>query len=414
METKNNFQNRLSKLTTLILTILAISNLLVSIRIINDRTFFNSLDFMAYSIGARTILDGRGKDLYNIELQREYWKKINNLNQDPKLFLPFIAPATTALIYIPFNVGVEGVFGYKISLLVNALFIIFGVYLLAKALGVKNPKILIITSGAFMPTWVCLWQAQPTSLMFFLIALSIITNKSKEGLSIFLLISSLLIKPHYAFVALPIIFILNKNKKLVIRAFLISGLLFYTVNVALTNNINFIGYIKFLIKTDNPDYGNRWYEMYTIQSLLISFFNLVKGDIISHLTSKKLAITISGFIYLAFLFYLKKLRSRFQFDAYKKTCVILQTCLFFSYHVLAQDLILALFFVNSLLLNTGSHLDIILNKLTIINIIIFVYFTITKPTAPIYGVLLYLLILDYLKGFSIRTKVVNKLSRLLK
>ncbi len=372
----------------IILGIFVVANILATLKIVSDRTFFNSSDFIAYSIGARMILDGQGKNLYKLDLQSDYWSHFNKYDRPAKYFLPIIAPATTGLLYVPYLL-LDPLLGGRLAMLTSliTLMLTVGILLKLKPKTKKPLVVLMMMSSWFL--WTCVWQAQPTALMFLLISLSVYFSDKKGGLSLFLFLLALLIKPHYFITATPLLFILTADRLNYTKILLVLLVTFALVNLYIIGGEGVLSYIQLLTTTDNSNYGNRWYEMYTSQSLvltLLTFLNMAR--------IKLLAVVVSIFVYIALLVAVSKNNLRRILSPQNKLMLVIQTMLFFSYHVLSQDMALSLI---PLILITPKYregdgqtyekllpLAILTGHITV------------SPLAPFYGTFLFILVLYYL------------------
>ena len=318
----------------IILGIFVMANILATLKIVSDRTFFNSSDFIAYSIGARMILDGQGKNLYNLDLQTTYWDgflKPLGVERTSPYILPYLAPPLTAVLFIPYTflpVNMQFVVGLVVSVLVFLL----GTVILGRTAKNTPLALLVVFSSWFV--WVCVWQVQPTVWLFLVtVLLYRALDKQNYALAGFLC-AFYIIKPQYL-VIVPLVFLLTNKSWSFLRTFLLAFTVFVGLNLLLSSpQTLLVDYPKFLALTDNPNYGNRWYEMYSIQQLAYRFTQ--------HLSTRFFPSTLlAGFsLYFAGLVVLNKNHTIESNRRYKFSAVIVLTLLT-AYHVLPQDISLA-------------------------------------------------------------------------
>ena len=364
------------------------ANILATLKIVSDRTFFNSSDFIAYSIGARMVLDGQGKNLYNLDLQADYWSRFNEYDQPAKYFLPFIAPATTGLLYVPY-LFLDPLIGGRLAMLTSLITLTLAVGILVRLkLKAKGPLIIsIMLSSWFL--WTCVWQAQPTSLMFLLITLSVYFSDKKGRLSLLLFLLALLLKPHYFITAVPLLFMLISDRLTYTKMFVVLIVTFVLVNLYIIGSGGILPYMQLLANTDNAGYGNRWYEMYTFQSLMLTFLTFLNIGRV-----KLLAVVASVFVYIALLAKVSRSDLRRTLSLQDKLLLVIQTMLFFSYHVLSQDMVLSL--IPLILITSGYREENNQTYKKLLPLAVLVGHITVSPLAPFYGTFLFILVLYYL------------------
>lgn len=324
------------------------ANILATLKIVSDRTFFNSSDFIAYSIGARMILDGQGKNLYDLDLQTTYWDgflKPLGVERTSPYILPYLAPPLTAVLFVPYTflpVNMQFVVGLVISVLVFLL----GAIILGKTVKNTPLALLVVFSSWFV--WVCIWQVQPTVWLFLVtVLLYRALYKQNYALAGFLC-AFYIIKPQYL-VIVPLVFLLTNKSWSFLRTFLLTFTIFVGLNLLLSSpQTLFVDYPKFLAFTDNPNYGNRWHEMYSIQQLTYRFTRVIHDNVTYPV--------VIGIIF--YLWCVKKTLKLIQIPkvGYILFPVIIIMTLLSSYHVLTQGMcLISLYFVAVLADKTRSH-----------------------------------------------------------
>lgn len=314
----------------IVLGIFVAANVLATIKIVSDTKFFNSGDFIAYSVGAKMVADGQGRNLYNLKLQTTYvdmFLKDKYPQRENEYIAPFLAPPATALIYIPYLLLSPNVRA-PVATLVNFLLILTGALVIGKA--IQNKKLALLSIFASWFVWVCIWQVQPTAPLFLVTAFLYASLAKKNYALAGVLCALYIIKPQYLIIT-PFIFLLTGKSATFLKAFLISLLVLLVVNISITGpHTFFVDYPKFLNITDNPNYGNRWFEMYSVQQITYGFSRFL-------VNSKIPPLIVGAIFYLWGLFKIHKLVNS------KKTAlelfpVVIIITVLSAYHTLSQDL----------------------------------------------------------------------------
>jgi hypothetical protein len=146
-----------------------------------------------------------------------------------------------------------------------------------------------------------------------------------------ILTSLLIIKPQYLLFA-PFSLFAAKSKKSYSAGFIVGVLVFILLNLVIVKNLQvFFDYPKFVLLTENPDFGSRPYQLFT-------FFGLIK-QIFPSINSAT-AILSNLLVYIVVLYFIFKGKiERKPGDII--TIGILTTTLF-SVHALAHDLMVFL------------------------------------------------------------------------
>jgi hypothetical protein len=339
-----NLKLMIPKGVYIVLGIFTLANIVTTIKVVTDANFFNSSDFMAYSTGAQIILDGKGQDIYKLEIQKSYWEKLQP--RDTPYILPYIAPPTTALFYIPY-LFLPANIRAQVATLVNFLPILAGAFILGKVAKDSRLALLSIFSSWFV--WVCVWQIQPTALLFLVTAILYAALTKKNNALSGVLCAFYIIKPHYLIIV-PLIFLLTGKNVTFVKTFLASLLVLLAINLSITGTLAlFVDYPKLLTTTDNPNYGNRWYEMYSIQQVTYRISRFF-------VDSKIPPLIIGALFYLWGLIKINKLaNSRKTITNLFPIAVIV--ALLSAYHVLPQDMSLisiSVFLISSVCIK-GNH-----------------------------------------------------------
>lgn len=346
----------------IVLGIFVVANLLITFKTATDKSFFNSSDFIAYSVGARMVLDGQGKNLYDLKLQTAYWDTFLEpfgMSRTGPYILPYLAPPLTALLFIPY-LFIPLTARIPIAIAVNTMLILAGTLIVGKTARNLKLALLVVFSSWFV--WVCVWQIQPTAWLFLVTALLYWSLDRKNFALAGLLCAFYIIKPQYLIIA-PLIFLLMGKNTTFVKSFLLSLLTLIALSLLISGpRTLFIDYPKLLTATDNPNYGNRWYEMYSVQQITYRFSRFF--------TESKIPPLIVGVVF--YLWWLFKING---FMSLKKPTIDLfpltiMVSLLSAYHVLTQDM--CIFTIAAILLlmkNTKlkhSYLKVLLLSLLIL------------------------------------------------
>jgi len=198
--------------------------------------------------------------------------------------------------------------------------------------GTTKNKFLLLLTVFFYPSIANLIVGQHTTIIL-LIFLSIYLALRKErsfwaGLTTSLLI----IKPQYTLFT-PFSLYLSKNKKQYILGFVLGILIFWIFNLVIMGSIKpFLDYPNFILSTENPEFGSRPYQMFTLYGLVKQIAPLTKNEI--------LVIgnyVLYGIFTLLTIYKTKKLKS---FGMLFTAGIILT--ILFSIHALTHDLLVLL------------------------------------------------------------------------
>jgi len=287
-------------------------------------------DFLSYFTGASIIKNGKADLIYDISTQRKYFEDIIYPLKGT-VTNRFISPPFVALFFLPFTF-INFYSSYKIFLIVNlGIFLVF-LHLLAKTFPAffKKYNFLYILPFYFFPVAVTLFMGQTSfvlAIIFLLIYLSLLSNKPKD---VGVLTAALLFKPQYVF-AIPFLLLLIKKKKQFLLWFFITTLSLLLISLFLVGPKALFDYFPFILSTENPDFGNRAQQMFSLHATLSHLIFASK-------LSNFYPFLLNSGVYLLFLYLFKKRMPKMT----KKTSfifVILST-LIFSLHVLNHDLVL--------------------------------------------------------------------------
>lgn len=214
-------------------------------------------DFSSYYLGATVVKEKDTKNLFNIQKQIQTRNVISG--HEDIIILPYRAPVTTSLPYIPITL-LEIEAAYRYFFLFQILILFISSYIASKVL--KLPNIFVFLTAISPPLLGRIIQGQLSILIYLFSLLSICLYHKKMYFLSGISLSFILLKPQL----LPIIlFILIIEK----RRYFIYGLVSSSLIIFLTNiffyGVNFVkDYLNFLQYTETPIYGSHVGASYTI------------------------------------------------------------------------------------------------------------------------------------------------------
>ena len=289
-------------------------------------------DFISYFAGASIIKDGKGPLIYDFATQSEYMEKaIYPLTG--QILNRYIAPPFVALIFLPFTFF-NFFIAYKLFALFNfglfSLFIYFlaGTFKKAKKLN----RLIVILPLYFYPVITTLVSAQTSFILAILILFLYKLIKAKRPVLIGICTALLLVKPQYM-VFTPFIFLLIKNKRKYALGFFATLFVLLLASILLVGTEGLINYPSFVLATENPAFGNRAHQMFSIHAVAS---NLLFDSNLASIQS--LMFSFFGFIIVFYLF----LKRHQKISLNLSFALVILLSLLFSAHVLSHDLILLL------------------------------------------------------------------------
>jgi hypothetical protein len=193
----------------------------------------------------------------------------------------------------------------------------------------KNKTILSI-SFYFFPVFITLFMGQTSFILAIIFVLIYHFLRLKEFKKVGVLSGLLLVKPQYL-LAVPLILFFVKRKREFLSSFVLTVFFLLVLSLLIVGPEALLGYFDFARLTENPEFGNRASQMFSIQAATsYLFFN-------SNLTRAE-PLFINASIYLLSLgLFLKKAKD-YSFN--KNFVIVVLLVLLFGVHVLNHDLIL--------------------------------------------------------------------------
>lgn len=230
-----------------------------------------SMDFIAFFTGA-TILNHDPSQLYNFTSQQITQGKL--LSNSKLVFLAFINPPFTALLFVPFlKLGLIN--AYDVWLMINSLLLslfFYFSYQQIKPIKWYWALLFVLCILTFVPIPTSLLLGQLSILLSLIMLLSWIFLKNGYEFRSGLMLSLLLIKPQL--LLLPFLFVLIQKRKKLLYG-MICGLIFlFSISYFL---VGWNGIITYASTLNAAFYGNTSYGIdlmseHTIQTALLILF----------------------------------------------------------------------------------------------------------------------------------------------
>lgn len=284
-------------------------------------------DFSNYYLGATVVKEKDTKNLFNIQKQIQTRNVISG--HEDIIILPYRAPVTTSLPYIPITL-LEIEAAYRYFFLFQILILFISSYIASKVL--KLPNIFVFLTAISPPLLGGIIQGQLSILIYLFSLLSICLYHKKMYFLSGISLSFILLKPQL----LPIIlFILIIEK----RRYFIYGLVSSSLIIFLTNiffyGVNFVkDYLNFLQYTETPIYGSHVGASYTIVALLENLDQIFYTNTKNLLPVLSLVITLLLCIF--FLFVRKKVNSPYE----RRLGLSILLGIPLGLHIIAYDLLI--------------------------------------------------------------------------
>lgn len=289
-------------------------------------------DFISYFTGASIIKDNKAHLIYDITTQEEYFENIIYPYKGI-VINRYISPPFVAIMFLPFTF-INYFTAYKLFFIANlGLFLIF-LYILSKVFTrlEEKYKFFYIIPFYFIPAATTLFMGQTSFLLaiiFLLIYIYLKKNRSKEA---GMLSAALLVKPQFI-IAIPFILLLVKKKKRFFIWFLGVTFFLFLISLLIAGPKALSDYLPSLLSTENPQFGNRAYQMFSLHAATTYFFfNSNLSNIYS--------LIVNFVVYLSSIYLFAKRISKMRLKT--AFILVLFLTLTFSIHVLSHDLTLLL------------------------------------------------------------------------
>jgi hypothetical protein len=255
-------------------------SILVKIVTTGDDAIYS--DFSNLYLGASIVKDGRGNELYDLDVQKEYDSKIldGKGREGDYSMLPFRNLAFTAVIFLPFTFF-SFKSGYYLYVLLSLLLIIWSGSIFFERDKKKMIYYLVFCVG-FSPFYYSFAWGQPVPLMLLALALyRLYRLKGSEFFSGFFA-TFILLKPHFALL-LPFFMLLSKDKKRYLYGQILSLAVFFGISLIISGK-GILNYLPFVFSTELPEYGSSLFfnhsiyplfEIFSVPKILFYLINLV-------------------------------------------------------------------------------------------------------------------------------------------
>lgn len=247
------------------------------------------LDFIGYITAGHMILDGRGDQLYDLEMQNEYQQRISE-DSFAELFIPF---RKVPIVAAPFALlaKVSLIRSYQISILVNIVLITYLIFLLIRTFPQiwKSNPFLFLLPFFYLPVILTIVHGQISILIavFFLEVYR--TYQHKKPFMMGMWATLLIIKTQYL-VFWPFFLLLSNTKKRFLLGTLFTGLCILVASFFISGLDWIWQYPQFLIRTESVTYNSYPQFFYTLYGFIVTLFP----------SYKQIAWSINSVLYVLF------------------------------------------------------------------------------------------------------------------
>lgn len=284
-------------------------------------------DFISYYTAASILKDGKGTDLYNIQEQDTYEKRLVNLHGAhlPYRYLPFVA-----VVFRPFA-NLSFIQGFVVFTLLNIGILVWYILTAEKVFTrFKHPAFLSAIVLCYIPNLQTILGGQISLIISLLILFIYLSLKNKKNFLTGILTGFMLVKIQYIII-IPFLFFLVKKKRQFLGGLCISLGIILAVSLWVTGFEGLSKYPSFLLATERPEYSTWYWHSFAFYSFIRSlpFFNTLNLPTL-------LAINMAFYVGFLILF-IKKIKNKTLEQSF--SLAIIATFLF-SVHALRQDLTL--------------------------------------------------------------------------
>lgn len=282
-----------------------------------DTFFVAKSDFVNIYVGAEMVAKGMGKFLYvplkNYEVQTEILSKygFELLNENVFRPLPFVA-----VLLLPLTLF-DLLTAFRVFILINAFLLFLMGYLALKIFNksVRKTWLFFLVPFLFLPHLFSLEMGQTSILLAFIVFLIYKNFLARKYLIAGLLTPLLLIKTQYGIFS-PFLFLMSGEKTQFLKGFLVSFTLLLLVSVSVSGVDALLDYPSYLLTTENPNFGSRMKQMFTIYSMfartqfpgkyavfanlslfLVSFFVFAKRQKVINSNNAFISLTLMSLVF---------------------------------------------------------------------------------------------------------------------
>lgn len=282
-------------------------------------------DFISYYNAASIVKDGRGENLYNIQEQIKYEKRLVNLHGAhlPYRYLPFVALILQPFASLPFTKS------FVVFTLLNTGILMWYILAAEKTFHrFKHPVFLSAIVFFYTPNLQSILGGQISLLLSLVVLFIYLSYKDKKYFLAGILASLMFIKIQYI-ILIPFLFFLAKKKIPFLKGLCISLGVILAASLWVTGFEGLAKYPAFLLTTERPEYSTWYWHSFALYSFIRSlpFFSIL---------SLPTLLAINMAFYFGFLvLFVKKIKNKAIEQSFP--LAIIATFLF-SVHALRQDL----------------------------------------------------------------------------
>jgi hypothetical protein len=241
-------------------------------------------DFIIYYTGAQILLDGKGRDLYDLNVQKVYQARFNVAFRSHPL--PYNHPPYELLLFAPLTLFPYA-FAFVIWGFANLVLLVTTIWLLSPLVKAENRILCALIWGAFFPVTAALWHGQDSILSVFLISSVIVNLKRGRDHVAGMILALGLYKPQ---LVLPIaLFLAARGHWASILAFTATGTCLILISIQMIGREGAAQYVSLLHWMNNVRYTIDPAKMVNLRGMFESLMNmgLARGlvDLITLLSS---------------------------------------------------------------------------------------------------------------------------------
>lgn len=282
-------------------------------------------DFVSFINGAHIVNNGRGRDLYDLGLQRESQIMVTTPG-NRMILLPYRNPPILAFFFIPFAL-LPLVTAYKIYTLILILVTLIIVWLSKELFKNLRESYWLVLPFIFYPSIVAIFAGQVSMFILLIFLLAYYFLKKGNALLLGVITGFLLLKPQYA-IGYPFIYFLTKDRAVFLKGLFISSFLLIAGSILISGPGFLKNYFQMLVQTEKM-IGEAKTSMFTL------FFTLSKTTLQKHYI-----FMINLFLYLIAICYFYRNYENIKLNV--SFCVAILFTLVFCIHGVIVDMAIVL------------------------------------------------------------------------
>ena len=254
------------------------------------------MDYLTSYTAAQMIRDGAASDLYDTRAQWEYQRPIidaHGVDWGDRIMHPYIAPPSLGALSIPLLVFGPAV-AYVAWMLLNAVAVSVGLWLLVRRLGIDWSPVLVVLLGS-LPLFMVLMLGQVEGLLFLAFIVFALALRDGRDVRAGLALAVFAIKP--PLLLAPLLYLAVTGRRRAVWTTLLATALQAVASMALVGPNGVREYVELSRRLSGPDgtiVTNVW-GMVNIRSIVVRALpvdnHIVTNAMIVLLTGLTLAVT---------------------------------------------------------------------------------------------------------------------------